>query len=64
MPLETKTKRNAEPDPHKFIELSQFEDLIKMRTENPKAFAVLSPSLKITLGYYIDQKRKAGKHKR
>ena len=59
MPLETKTKPKVEPL-CKFAELPQFEDLIKLRDESPKSFAVLSPSLKITLGHYVDQKRRAG----
>ncbi len=35
------------------------ERLVRLRAENPKAFAVLSPSEKIALGYYEQAKRKA-----
>ena len=58
MPFNTKPK--VEPTaPRPFEVLSHFEDLIKMKSENQKAFSVLSPSLKITLGHYIQQKRAA-----
>jgi hypothetical protein len=42
-----------------FTENSFQERLIRLRAENPKAFAVLSPSEKIALEMYLEAKRKA-----
>jgi hypothetical protein len=42
-----------------FVENSYQERLIRLRAENPKAFAVLSPSEKIALSIYEDMKRRS-----
>ncbi len=42
-----------------FVENSYQERLIRLRAENPQAFAILSPSEKIALTYYEEAKRKA-----
>ena len=40
------------PAPVRFEVSSHFESLIKLRDENPKAFAIQSESSKITLRFY------------
>ena len=48
-----KTKHHKPPDVLEPGERSEyFEGLLKLQADNPKAFKVLSPSLKIALGRY------------
>jgi hypothetical protein len=45
--------------PENFAMSVYFEDLIKIREQQPATFAIFSPSLKTALHYYEEAKRRA-----
>ena len=57
--MQAVVENKTEQKPVVFQISPHFENLIRLQTEQPKTFAVLSPSEKITLQIYLEQKRKS-----
>ncbi len=58
--MEVENKKSKTKSTPKFETIAHFENLARLRAENPHAFSVLAPSTKIAFGAYLVQKRAAG----